>query len=90
MLIAETHNQAPVAGRSGIYVRQQMGYRPFIPTALPPVPPLRIGSGLQQDDTGAFSICSSRRAGRVARVVCNGIPRNYPLMSLGPAEHADR
>ncbi len=48
MLNAETYNQPPAPGRSGIYVRQQTGYRAFIPAALPPVPPVRIDSGLQR------------------------------------------
>ena len=48
MLNAETHNQPHAPGRSGTYVRQQSGYRAFIPTALPPVPPVRIDSGLQR------------------------------------------
>jgi len=48
MLNLQTHNAPPERGRAGVYVRQQAGYRAFIPAALPPVPPVRIDSGLQR------------------------------------------
>jgi Fic family protein len=35
-------------GRSGRYVRQPSGYRAFIPSPLPPVPPVRIAGELQR------------------------------------------
>jgi Fic family protein len=48
MLNPETHNQPQSPGRSGTYVRQQTGYRAFIPAPLPPVPELRIDRPLQR------------------------------------------
>ncbi len=48
MLTTEALKEPGVPGRSGTYVRQQTGYRAFIPAALPPVPPIRIDRRLQR------------------------------------------
>jgi len=48
MLNSEAHKEPNAPGRSGTHVRQLTGYRAFIPAALPPVPPVRIDSGLQR------------------------------------------
>jgi len=38
----------PNLGRAGSYIRQSTGYRAFIPTSLPPVPPININSEMQR------------------------------------------
>lgn len=38
----------PNLGRAGSYIRQSTGYRAFIPTSLPPVPPVNIDSEMQR------------------------------------------
>jgi Fic family protein len=38
----------PYPGRAGSYIRQPTGYRAFIPTNLPPVPPINIDSEMQR------------------------------------------
>ena len=48
MLNAETHSHPNEPGRSGTYVRQQTGYRAFMPAPLPPTPALRVDSHLQR------------------------------------------
>lgn len=40
-------SEAAAAGRAGRYVRQPGGFRAFIPTDLPPDPPVRLEGGLQ-------------------------------------------
>lgn len=44
----QTTTQSPKAIRAGRYVRQPQGYRAFIPAALPPDPPVRVGGKLQE------------------------------------------
>jgi Fic family protein len=41
------HSDPPTAGRAGVYRRQPLGYRAFIPAPLPPNPPVRIDGALQ-------------------------------------------
>lgn len=49
MLKADEHTSAvSAAGRSGRYVRQQAGYRAFLPEPLPPEPPVLITGDLQR------------------------------------------
>ena len=35
-------------GRAGSYIRQSTGYRAFVPTNLPPDPPININSEMQR------------------------------------------
>ena len=46
---ANTKSSSPRSspGRAGRYIRQPAGYRAFVPTALPPAPPLRLDGQLQ-------------------------------------------
>jgi Fic family protein len=45
--VSVVHSSGDQHQRGGRYVRQIGGYRGFIPAALPPEPPVRLGGGLQ-------------------------------------------
>jgi hypothetical protein len=45
-MVPDQAARKPMSTRAGRYIRQPAGYRAFIPSPLPPVPPLELGAML--------------------------------------------